>query len=223
MPSAIRRTAEDYAEAFSGLLPQGAAWPRELGSVLMRFVAGLAAAWARVDGRAADLLERESDPRSTLEMLDSWEAAFGLPDPCVVEPLTVADRRTALLQRMTTEGGQSRAYFIAVAAALGYTITITEYAPYMGGISRGGDTRDAQGDYRWMAGPAEIRFMWTVHVGLTRLTWLRGGAGAGGDHHLTIALATDLECTLRRIKPAHTELFFDYSGLASGGSMAGTP
>ncbi len=191
--------------------------------MLIRFVSGLAAIWARIDGRAADLLERESDPRSTIEMIDRWEEAFGLPDPCAHETLTLGDRQAALMQRMTSQGGQSKAFFISIAKALGYTITITEYAPYVGGISRGGDTRDAQGDHRWMAGPAEIRFMWTVHVGATRLTWLRGASGRGGDHHLQIALATDLECMIRRYAPAHSLVVFDYSGLTNGGEFAGTP
>jgi uncharacterized protein YmfQ (DUF2313 family) len=174
-------------------------------------------------------LERETDPRIALELLPEWERAFGLPDPCVAEPLSIADRQTALVARMTTEGGQSRDYFIGVAAALGYTITIREYAPFMVGVSPVGDTRPTGTlgeQFRWEIGPPEMRFYWTVRVGAVRLTWFRdgdSGGQAGVDPHLRIALATDLECVLRRWKPAHTEIVFDYSGMATPDPMAGTP
>jgi uncharacterized protein YmfQ (DUF2313 family) len=222
----VRRGQEEYAEAFARLLPTGPAWPRERTSVLARLLHGLAGVWGVVDGNAADLLERESDPRATLDLLPDWERAWGLPDDCVAEPLTIGDRQKALVNKMTSEGGQSRAFFYGVAARLGYTIYITEYAPFMCGVSQVGDTRDAHGDYRWQIGPPEIRFWWTVHVGDVRLTWFRtgnGGGQVGVDPHLRIALATDLECLFRRWKPAHTDIVFDYSGLGPANPMAGTP
>lgn len=194
----------------------------------MRVVDGLAQIWGEpVDERAADLLETESDPRIALDMLDEWEAAFGLPDACLAESLARPDRHDALLQRMTEEGGQSRAYFVALATSLGYEIDIVEYSPFMGGVSEGGDTRPtgAEGEeYRWYGGPPEMRFYWIVRVKGVRLTWFRGAEGEGGvDPHLRIAIASDLECMLRRYKPAHTDVIFDYSGVASGGQYAGTP
>jgi len=89
----------------------------------------------------ADLLEVESDPRYTIELLPDWERNWGLPDPCVKEPTTVGERRLALLQRMTMIGAQSRQFFIDLAASLGYTITITEYRTFVVGIDRVGDAR----------------------------------------------------------------------------------
>lgn len=220
----IRRGQDDYAAALTALLPSGDAWPRDPGSVLMRVVRGIAGVFGFVDARAADLLERESDPRATIELLPDWERNFGLPDACVAEPITVGDRQKALVVKMTTLGGQSRDFFVDLAASIGYTIRITEYAPFMCGVSECGDTTDEFGDARWEIGPPEIRFYWTVHVGLARLTWFRMGAGElGVDHHLEIGLATDLECLLRRYKPGHTDILFDYSGLAVGGEFAGTP
>lgn len=223
----IRRSGDDYAQVISDLLPPGKAWPREPDHVLMKLVSGLGQIWGAADGRAADLLETESDPRATIEMLDSWETAWGLPDPCVAEPLTIDDRRNALVNKMTSQGGQSRAFFIAAAAAIGYTITITEYSPFMCGISQCGDTRPtgAPGErYRWEIGPIEMRFYWTVYVGAPRLSWFRVGSGqVGVDPHLRIGLATDLQCILQRWKPAHTQAIFNYSGLSTGGSMAGLP
>lgn len=216
----VRRTQSDYQQAMADNLPTGPAWPREPDAMLMKVLSGLASNWAYVDGRAADLLEIESDPRITSEMLDSWEAAWGLPDPCVAEAITIADRRVALVQKMTSEGGQSIPYFLGIAQGLGYTVGIQEYSPYMTGISRCGDTRTDlySNDYRWVIGSPDIRYQWTVHLTNNRETWFRTGAGGGEvgvDHMVTIALATDLECIIRRWKPAQTEVSFDYSLLAA--------
>ena len=75
----VRRSGDDYVDALAALLPTGPAWPREYDSTLdgaaRRPVAQI---WGDVDGRAADLLEIESDPRTTTELLPDWEAAYGL-------------------------------------------------------------------------------------------------------------------------------------------------
>jgi uncharacterized protein YmfQ (DUF2313 family) len=298
-----QRTAAEYAQGFNSLLPRGGAWPRDQESVLQKVVWGLAGIWGDpVEAEAALLLTKESDPRSTVMLLPDWERAWGLPDLCLAEPLTIADRQNALVSRMTMLGGQSRAFFIKLAASIGYVIRITEYAPFMCGVSECGDTTGRAGvigtssdtlsfttgpygpinvtagmplvagdgvmlvsrstganvqgyvtsysgtqlyftatsfsgvssysdfnllridDYRWEIGPEEMRFYWTVAVDAARLSWFRASSGqAGVDHHLEIGIATDLECLLRRDKPAHTDIVFDYSGLANAGSMAGTP
>ena len=216
-PARVQWAADDYAQVIADHLPSGAAWPRDADSDLMGWVAGCAQAWGDVSARAAALLVTESDPRSTAEMLPDWERAFGLPDPCVGEPQTITDRRKALLLKMTTLGGQSRTFFIGVAAALGYTVTITEYAPFMCGLSRCGDTRPfppvdpTDTAYRWTVGPPEIRFWWRIHILGRKTRWFRAGSGQCGiDPMVRIGLATDLECLIRRWKPAHTDVTFDY-------------
>ena len=213
----VRRTGDDYIDALAALLPVGPAWPREVDSTLMDLIGGLSQIWGYADSRAADLLETESDPRETVELLPDWERAWGLPDPCVKAPQGIEARRAALIIKMTMLGGQSREFFIAVAEALGYTITITEYLPYICGISFVGDSRgefnpDSPNDWMWQLGPPEIRFYWTVHVTGLRLTYFHTGSSETGvDRLLTIGTAEDLECILNRWKPAHTEIVFDYS------------
>lgn len=228
MPSAPRHTADDYGEALLSLLTDGEAWPKEADSDLSALAYGLAAPFGdQFDRLAAMFLDQESDPRFTRALLAEWETAFGLPDDCVSEPLTTEDRIAALVQRITLEGGQSRAFFVRVAAWLGYTIEIVEFSPFMAGVSRCGDARDVRdpaGVPRWEIGPPEMRFYWKVLVADARLSWFRAGSGqAGVDPHLRIGIASDLECLLRRYKPAHTEIVFDYSGLSGAGPMAGTP
>ena len=238
---------------FSALLPQGQAWPRSPQSTLVQTCDGLSEYWGFVDGRAADLLERESDPRQTIELLPDWERNWGLPDPCYTAPQTIGQRQLALVMRMTMQGAQSREFFISVAAMLGYTITITEYRTFVVGLDRCGDNRvygdgsdpmynewgipikDPTGnnvadgelsEYPYYGlGPDTNRFYWTVHVSGAALIWFRVTKGQTGvDPHLRIGLFDDLECLLNRWKPAHTQIIFDYAGLADPGDpMAGTP
>lgn len=225
----IKRRASDYALAINNLLPTGLAWPRDASSVLQQLVNGLSAIWEDVENAVDLLLNFESDPRITNILLPDWERAWGLPDLCLDEPVTTSDRQKALVLRITLLGAQDRQFFIDLAASIGYTVTITEYRPFVVGLDRVGDNREwfggtSYGDYPYILGPPDNRFYWTVHVGVARLTWFRATKGQlGVDHHLTIGLATDLECLFRRYKPAHTDIIFDYSGLATGGAMAGTP
>jgi uncharacterized protein YmfQ (DUF2313 family) len=207
----IRRSGDDYIDALAALLPVGPAWPRENDSTLMALIGGLAQIWGDpVDKRAADLLEIESDPRTTVELLPDWERNFGLPDPCYTAPQSVGERQLALVMRMTMVGAQSREFFIGVAAQIGYTITITEYRTFVVGIDSVGDARvygalppdpmrnewgnpimDADGDapvadgelseYPYYGlGPDTNRFFWTVHVDQAKLTWFRCASGQCG-------------------------------------------
>ena len=249
----VRRSGADYVQAFLRLLPQGNAWPRQPDTTLVKTCTGLNEYRGFVDGRAADLLEIESDPRTTVELLPDWERNFGLPDPCYEAPQTIGQRQLALVMRMTMLGGQSREFYIAVAAMIGYTITITEYRVFVVGIDRCGDNRvygdgsdpmfnewnqpilNENGEHvalnelsewpNYGLGPPENRFYSTVHVHEASLTWFRVTKGQTGvDPHLRIGLADDLECLLNRWKPAQSEIIFDYSGLgAPSDPMAGTP
>jgi uncharacterized protein YmfQ (DUF2313 family) len=225
----VRRTGDDYKNAFLALLPQGQAWTRDPFSILVKTCAGLCEYWGYVDSRAADLLERETDPRKTIELLPDWERNWGLPDPCYVSSQGISERQAALVYKMTTLGGQSKQYMIDAAAYIGYSITITEEHPFMVGIDRCGDNRTYNedgtlSDYPARIGPPENRFYWHVHVDTTKLIWFRVTDGQCGiDPHLRIGIHDDLECLLNRIKPAHTEIVFDYSGQQPQGPMAGTP
>jgi len=231
----VRRSGKEYLQAFLALFPQGIAWPREPYTTFVKVCTGWVNYWGYVDGRAADLLERETDPRKTIELLPEWERAWSLPDPCFPDATTLAERQRMLVLYMTWQGAQSRGYFEWLMDWLGYTVTIQEYAPFMAGISQVGDTRpfklvdgvpvvDTSKHFRWYIGPPEMRFYWSIAVGTPSLTWFRSASGqAGVDPHLRIGPPDDLQCLLNRWKPAHTDLVFDYSQLAFGGPMQGTP
>lgn len=214
----VKHNQDDYTEVLSELRPRGPAWSRDPDSTEMKLVAGLAGVWGHDVSDAADtLLVTESFPPSSIQMLTDWEKSFGLPDRCLAEPQTIADRQIALVQRMTMQGAQSRQFFITQAAKIGYDISIDEYSPFQCGISHVGDTRgiynpDSPSLYRWVLGPPEIRFYWTVHINQLRFSYFHVSASECGiDPLFRLGLATDLECLIRRLAPGHTIVIFDYT------------
>lgn len=206
-PERVQWSADDYAGVIADHLPTGTAWPRDADSALMAWVRGNADIWGDVSARAAALLVVESDPTKTTAMLPEWERAFGLPDPCVKRVLTIPERRQALVNKLATQGGQSRQFFIDTGAALGYAITIREFRPFQFGLSSFGGSRGA------FYGPTS-RFYWRVTVTGPRLTRFQFGASSfGRDSFLEIVKAVDLQCVFTRWGPAHDQVIFKYLGV----------
>lgn len=199
MPTPDLREAE-FLAALHGLMPQGPAWPREPGTLIDAVLHAMADRAAAQHARIGVLANAESYPASTAEMLTDWERAYGLPDGCGSEGDSTAQRRAALLSRIAERGGQSRAYFIGVAAALGFTVTIEECRPFRVGVSRVGDPLYGQG---WI-------FTWRVRAPETTIVPFRVGISRVGDPLRSWGNAR-LECVIRRIAPAHTTVLFAYS------------
>ena len=194
-------TPAQYLDQLAGLLPKGLAWTRDRDATLLKVLRAIADQLGRADKRAEELLD-EADPRTALEILDAWEAAFGLPETCTPDAeQTLQERRDQLLSKMTTTGGQSRAYFVAMALALGYEITITEFRPFRAGWSNAGD--DLTND--------EWTFAWRVNAPETTIREFRAGRSTAGEPLRTWGNEL-LECVISKYAPAHTHLFFGYGG-----------
>jgi len=77
----------------------------------------------------ADQLAEEMVADTAMQTLTDWERVYGLPDACVTIAQSLAQRKAALLSKVQAKGGQSRAYFISLAMALGYpAASIDEFA-----------------------------------------------------------------------------------------------
>lgn len=193
-------SAEAYLAQLQALLPQGAAWPREAEATLTKLLAALAEELARVDARAEDLLD-EADPRTAYELLADWERVAGLPDPCVTDTQSTDQRRAVLVARLAHLGGQSAAYFINIAVALGYPgATVSEFRP----ATCNDDCNDAIGTEDW-------RFAWRLNLPQAAAVFVATCNSTCND-----ALQgwgnTALECVVNRVKPAHTTVLFAYGG-----------
>lgn len=191
-------TGADYLSQLQALLPQGPAWPRDPEAVLTLLLDAWAEEFARVDGRAGRLQE-ENDPRVTTELLADWERVAGLPSSCMVGiDQAIAERRAALHTKLTRLGGQSRQFFIDLAASLGYTVTITEFRPF--------HVNDHVNDD--IAG-ALWTFVWQVNAQLN--TVRRFTVGSAVNEALASWGNALLECAISQLKPAHTKVLFAYT------------
>lgn len=181
-------SSEAYARQLKSLLPRGAAWVAEVGSWMWKVLLAISDELSRVDGRSVDLVN-EADPRTAVETLSDWERAWGLPDAQVTEiPATTAGRQVAITQKVVRTGGQTPAYFIGVALACGYSVTVTEWTDYP--VCRSGVARS--GDRCWGVAGA---FTWTMHVSPP--------AGTALTH-------AQLEAVIRKAAPAQTTVVFVY-------------
>lgn len=172
----------DYRDALLRHLPPGSALARGPGSLLYRLCHALGDGFAALHARVLDLHEW-SDPRTVSGAgLVRWETSYGLPDPCHAAPPTAeADRRMLLHGKVIAIGGQSRAYYLEVIAAIAghASSTITELGPDW---------------FEWHVDDTDLGAI-PARVGETRV----------GESLLEYSdEAMHLHCVLWRIKPAHT-------------------
>lgn len=186
-----------YKAMLAQLLPPGDAFKNTDGW-LGRVLESIAAELVRVDTRTDDLI-READPRTTYELLPDWERVCGLPDECTGAGKTVEERVQILVAKLIQRGGQSRAFFKELAAALGYDADIIEFEPFCAGSSAGDPDYNNDWSHAFaLVIPDEI----TVR-------YFSAGRSVAGE-----PLATwgddALECIVSRAKPAHATVLFYY-------------
>jgi uncharacterized protein YmfQ (DUF2313 family) len=150
----------------------------------------------------AEAMMRETDPRSAYHLLPDFERVLG-PDPCGrdLNTRSIEDRQRIAHQRWTATGGQNIPYMVSLAAKLGVAITVDEFWP-----TRTGNLRCGQ-----RLRPEGTQFLWRINVpGLVAVVKFRTGASVT-KHRLGTFNISDIECELRRVKPAHTVLVFNYA------------
>jgi uncharacterized protein YmfQ (DUF2313 family) len=224
------------------LLPRGAAWTRLVGSVLQRVWNVIADAVAAVHGRSAALTEIEGFPPTSVELLPDWETVFGLPDPCLGLSPTTAARQQAVAARLIATGGQSVGYFAGLAAALGATVEVTEYAPFRASVDVAGAAPNvigyfeasvsAAGDGLWTLSTAGAfaggalrnaswAYVWLVTLTGTEVEYFHAEQSHAGEPLWSLPGGV-VACEIQRLAPAHTLVLFGaaqgvQSSLGAGG------
>ncbi|ELT9610111.1 TPA: YmfQ family protein [Raoultella planticola] len=192
-------TTDDYRQALQALIPTGRAWPRDPDTVQAAVLRSLAASFQRSDNDALGILSG-AFPQTATIMLPEWEKALGLPDDCSIgEVDTIAKRQNAIVSKFISTGGQSKSYFIGIAKALGYNITIKEYRQARSGLSACGD--GLNGD--------DWPFVWLVEGEETNISYARVGLSYCGDP-LRSWGNRQLECRLSALSPSYTLVKFGY-------------
>ena len=154
---------------------------------------------AHLDAAAesAAVLLNEIFPDLAYQTLTSWERVYNLIPS---DGATIQSRRDAVIQAIRARGGLSRAYFIALAAIHGWTITIDEFFPSMCGWTRCGD---------YLAGE-EFKWIWRINAPEKAIYQARAGISAAGERLLWWVPDIELENLFNRLKPAHTIVLFNY-------------
>lgn len=190
----------DYADALSALLPTGMAWPRATKTVQAAVLRALGRSFQRSDEEAVNLVAGAFPPTATV-MLSEWESSLGLPDDCSIgEVGGISDRQRAVVAKLISTGGLNRDYYIRVAAALGYDITITQFRPAMCGMSVCGDALNRD----------EWPFTWRINAPETTIKYALAGASYCGDP-LASWGNKQLECAISKIAPSHLNIIINYS------------
>lgn len=152
-------TADGLLPQVLALAPRGPAWGtdeagdgRGASPIMRRFWQALAAWSARNNALEFDLATQVF-PSAIGFSLPDWETELGLPDTCFVGGSGVAARIAAVRARFGAQGGQSPAYFICLAAAVGYDITITEPTQFLVDMSALAETGLSEG---WFHPDAEV-------------------------------------------------------------------
>lgn len=121
-------SVQDYTAALQALLPRGLAWPRDSSATLTATFAGLAPSFQRVNADANQLLV-DAFPATVDDVLEEWNATLGLPGIYGYTGADLPTQQRQVVAALIDSGGQSAAYFIALAASLGLSIQISGYRP----------------------------------------------------------------------------------------------
>lgn len=183
------RTGEQYRQLLSSLLPKGKLWNRKVSSILQKILYGLADELSRIEGRSFDLLT-ERDVRTTTELITEHELDWGLPKEGEELAATLEGRRNGLHVALLTVGQQYEQYFIDLAEAGGYTITIESFRPAWSGVLLSGEP----------CGDQQNIFFWKVWIDLDSVTY---------SAEVNIS---KLIKKIYGIRPGHTHLLFEFYG-----------
>lgn len=227
-------TAEDYLGAMQALMPRGRVWSRDIDSLQARLLLALVRVYERSDASAHHLLV-DAFPQTAVDLLPEWEATLGLPDSCAGAADTLIERQALVVAKLLEPGGMSKAYFLKLAAALGYVdTTITEFGPTHCQMSCEAPLMDESWRFVWEVnlphettsittqfGPTHCEMDCEVPVTdvIAQLVETIGPhsifqVDSRSDERVDSYKFGALECMFMRLKPAHTYVMFSYRGLA---------
>lgn len=187
-------SADQFIESLSGLLPQGYAWPRDPGSVLMAVIRSEAAELS-AHTEAVHAAVRQWQPSTTVARLAEWEASCGLPDACFPSA-AVSTRRASLLRTLRghalplADSSPAAPGAIAqICADVGYPGATVAYNKPLRAGQRVGRRLGALDGQLYITVPAQSRPM-------------RAGQRAGQRLVVRNVADADLHCYLLRVLPA---------------------
>ena len=193
---------DDLIGAAVSLWPPGTAFGTpdgqalSLSSVLGRFTRVLVSPWEWLYARSFKLTS-ESTVFGVDEMLEDWEAEYGLPDACGVDDQGTAGRTRALKAKLIAVATVTPSNFIRLAISYGFEITIEEPAVFECGFSECGGEHTV--------GDVSQEVYWIIDVVGLAVDYFRcGESELGYDPLFSYGEAERLLCLMRQHSPAWT-------------------
>jgi uncharacterized protein YmfQ (DUF2313 family) len=187
----------DYQQALLNLMPRGRIWRRDPEAIEAQLLGALAPTYTRSTEAAAQLM-LDASPATTFNLLTEWEESLGLPDPCTPLDPTFEQRQLAVAANWGARGDMTVDYYVTLAAALGFEITITEFAPSRFGKPFGQPFYGVA----WA-------FVWQVNAPTYTVEYLEFGQPFG--EAFSTYGNTEMQCRIKQAAPAHTTVLFNYS------------
>lgn len=209
-----------YTTLLKKLFPNGRLWD-DLKEDFINLYPGIVVEFCRVEDRAKDLLNDEFDPGTSTDLLEDWENLLGLPDECTPEITDIIERRNQARQKLAAVGGLSASFYEQVALNLGFEAFVSDAKPFRVGQSVVGERlynrldpeRDIFRVGSHAVGEPLVAWKWDfiffVDVEATVIEPFRVGENTVGDPLVTFGNEL-LECTIKKLKPAHTGVFFTF-------------
>lgn len=167
------------------------------GKVLQKVLSGLAVEFLRERDQVNNLYS-EYDPNITTQLIEEWEGFVGIPDGCLSNTGTLEERRKNILLKLAGINATTAKQFEAIAAALGFTIT----------VKAAGDVCVFPFIFPFiMCDEASLPFTIIVEIplALTPNVFPFTFPFVFGEDSTLV-----LRCFLEAIKPANTLIFFNY-------------
>jgi uncharacterized protein YmfQ (DUF2313 family) len=158
----------------------------------------LAPTYTRSTAAAAQVLI-DASPATTENLLVEWENSLGLPDPCTAANPSIEQRQAAVRAKWGARGALTTAYFVSMAAALGFAITITEFSPFAVDMGCDQPLYEPAWAFVWQVNAPEI------------VTFYFSVEDSSVDDPLETYDAGELVCRITQDAPAGTLVLFAFS------------
>ena len=204
-----------YKELLIKLLPKGRLWRPKEQPTFGKLLNSTAEELCRVDERVQQMF-LEIDTRTTNESLDTWEGVLGIPDECTPEGQTVDERRQQATQKLTNVGGLSAEFYEETTLNLGFEAVVENRVNFIAGRARAGDPISNYFDERFVAGStagtllAKRGWLYYFNVELPASASEHFVAGSLAGMALREFSNELIECTIKKLKPAHSGVTFTF-------------
>lgn len=193
------RIVEEQTDILAQYLRDDPLWESKNieGSNLRKVLIGLASQFIRFRDKVNEIYD-EYDPTITTNLIEEWETVVGIPDGCIGNKGTLAQRRVNILLKLAGVNVTTAKQFETVATILGLTIRVDT------GIDA--STLPLSLPFVLMSA-AEAPFIIVVTVDESLKPQ---GLPLTLPFTLTSSTPNLLNCLFQKLKPANTKLIFRY-------------